>query len=55
MKKETLRAFKERIMKEGYDLFLDCIDEGVKYYHVVTPEGRTFTGTLDEVKEFIGE
>lgn len=55
MKKETYREFKKRIEDEGYCIFLDCIDEGVKYYHIVTPNNRTFAGTLDEIKDFIGE
>ena len=53
--KETIREFKARIEEEGYILFVDCFDEGKKYYRVMTPDNRQFVGTIAEIKDFIGE
>lgn len=52
---ETIREFRQRIENEGYCLFLDSIIDGVRYYRVITPGNRQFTGTIPEVKNFIGE
>lgn len=55
MKKETIREFRDRILQEGYDLFFDCKCDGVRYYRLITPDYRQFSGTIDEIKTWIGE
>ena len=55
MKKESYIMFKHRIRKEGYYIRSLYWTNGKGVYSITTPNGRTFQGYLDEVKECIGE